>query len=325
MYNKLLERLIRRNLKGEEISESFAPIFKAISESFDHYESSRALLERSLDVSSQELNDANAKIREAYQEIDAKNKDILDSIKYAKKIQDAILPTERMLQERIEGSFILFKPKDIVSGDFYWMEQTDSGDLILAAVDCTGHGVPGAFMSMIGNAFLNEIVKEKNITSPKEILGTLRSSVILSLKQKGEIGEAQDGMDIALCNLNLDNMMLSYAGANNPLYYFKSNGLTIQTADKQPIAFHLGDHKPYTEHSLKISKGDTFYIFTDGYADQFGGPHEKKFMYRQFRDLLIEIQDKDMHEQKAILEQRIEEWKGDLEQIDDVCVMGFRI
>jgi len=325
MFNKLLERQIRRFLKNTpEIPEEFQSIFKAISDSYDHYESQSSLLERSIDISSKELNDANDSLKDANLVIEEKNKDIMDSIKYAKRIQDAILPTEKLLKESLDGSFILFKPKDIVSGDFYWVEKKD-GKIIVAAVDCTGHGVPGAFMSMIGNALLNEIVKEHGITQPDEILNHLRDGVISALKQKGEEGDTKDGMDIALCTYDLGSMNLNYAGANNPLYLIRNNELLEEKPDKQPIGYFLDELTPFTNVNLEIKKGDTIYIFSDGYADQFGGPKGKKFKYRPFKELLLSLQGTPMKEQRDVLDKTIEDWKGELEQIDDICILGVKI
>ena len=325
MYHKLLARQIKRSLKGlEEIPEDFKTIFQAISDAYAHYESNSNLLERSIELSSEELNQANASLRTAKAEIEQKNKDIMDSIKYAKRIQDAILPTERLMNQLLSGSFILFQPKDIVSGDFYWAQHSRNG-LLIAAVDCTGHGVPGAFMCMIGNALLNEIVKEKSITKPDEVLNMLRDGVIGSLRQKGEEGESKDGMDICLCNVNTKTMTLDYAGANNPLYIIRNGELTEYKADKQPIGYYLGSNDPFTNKQVEIQEGDSIYIFSDGYPDQFGGPNGKKFKYRPFKELLISIQDRSMQEQGDILDKKMKQWKGELEQVDDICVLGIRI
>lgn len=253
-----------------------------------------------------------------------KNKDITDSINYAKRIQQAILPEPMELQKLIKDSFVLFLPRDVVSGDFYWCVEKD-GLKIIAAADCTGHGVPGAFMSMIGYAFLNEIVLERNITEPAEILSALRYQVIKALKQTGAEGEARDGMDIALITIDEHKGQLQYAGANNPLWLLRNNELIEYKADKRPIGYYLGKGLPFTNHTISLSKGDAVYIFTDGYADQFGGPKGKKFKYKQLSDLLITCSDKTANEQQAILKTSFRNWKGDLEQVDDVCVIGIRI
>lgn len=260
--------------------------------------------------------------------IEEKNKDITDSIKYAKRIQEVILPPQENATPLFSESFILFLPKDVVSGDFYWYCRKGDKKLV-AAVDCTGHGVPGALMSMLGNAFLNEIVNEKNILQPSEILSELRHRVKTALKQTGEVGEAKDGMDMALLCFNDDNTVVEYAGAHNPLWIFKKGpggyALKEYGADKRPVGYFIGKSLPFTNHTIELEKGDTLYIFSDGYGDQFGGPKGKKFKSAQLRQLLLSVQDSSMTEQKNILQQAFIEWKGRHEQIDDVCVIGIRV
>ncbi len=260
--------------------------------------------------------------------IEESKKDITDSINYALRIQNAILPPAHINNSMFEQSFILFKPKDIVSGDFYWYSNKN-GKRIIAATDCTGHGVPGAFMSMLGITFLNEIVNERNITSPSEILGHLRDKVKSTLKQKGEEGESRDGMDIAIICLEENSRTLEFAGANNPLWICRKDNNEIKlieiAPDKRPIGYFKGMGLPFTNNKFDLKKDDHIYIFTDGYADQFGGPKGKKFKYKQFQDLLISTSSKPIHEQMAILNSSFESWKGELEQVDDVCVIGIRI
>ncbi len=270
----------------------------------------------------------NVELKKAYAEIEEKNKSIVDSINYAKRIQQAILPSEEEIRHLLPQSFILYKPKDVVSGDFYWVaEKKDK--VFFAAVDCTGHGVPGAFMSMIGHTLLNEIVNDKDISAPDEILFQLREGIIKSLKQTGAEGENKDGMDIALCCL--EGNILHYAGANNPLWVISSRQLAVGSrqlteikGDKQPIGIYTGDPKPFTSHKLELSKGDQVYIFTDGYADQFGGPKGKKFKYKQLQEIIIANAALPMEKQGAVLDKTIEEWRGKLEQVDDVLVIGYR-
>lgn len=260
-------------------------------------------------------------IRDKNAIIEQKNIDITDSINYARKIQQAILSDMEEMKQYIPQSFILLKPKDIVSGDFYWFAHRE-GTSYIAAADCTGHGVPGGFMSMIGNTFLNEVVNERNILQPDLILNELRDKTIRALRQKGESLENKDGMDISLCAIKENQLWFS--GANNPLWLIRGNEIKEFTADKQPIGFHPNP-RPFTLQSYVLQKGDALYLFSDGYADQFGGPRRKKFMYRQFEDLLVSIQDKNMAEQKKILDETIENWKGGLDQIDDVLVIGIKI
>ncbi len=258
--------------------------------------------------------------------IEEKNKDITDSINYAKRIQDAILPDWETGNKLFPEAFILFKPRDIVSGDFYWFTEKN-GRRLIAAVDCTGHGVPGAFMSMIGNAFLNEVVNERGIVEPGMILSELRHLVIKALKQKGAGGEQRDGMDISLLSLSSDNKTIDWAGANNPLWIIRDGKIIEHKPDKRPIGFFMGKGLPFKNHTIDLQKGDTLYIFTDGYADQFGGNKEggKKFKLSRLKTLLLSLQDQSMDIQNKKLEQTISEWRGNLEQVDDICIIGIRI
>lgn len=253
------------------------------------------------------------------EELAEKNKDITDSIRYAKRLQDAILPADKIYPD----TFVLFKPKDIVSGDFYWIMTKNNKELI-AAVDCTGHGVPGAFMSLIGHSSLNKIVHEHGITEPAAILDLLNAEVYKTLHQREDFGEeVRDGMDIALISWSKKESLLEYAGAYNSLYLIRKGELTEIKANKFAIghASGDGDHK-YENQTINIEKGDTVYIYSDGYADQFGGDSGKKFMSKKLKDLLLSIQDLPMKEQKTVLENAFEEWRGDHEQIDDVLVIG---
>ncbi|MCK4661320.1 MAG: tetratricopeptide repeat protein [Bacteroidales bacterium] len=256
--------------------------------------------------------------------ITIQKEEITDSIKYAKRIQTAVLPDENTVKQVLSEHFVLFKPKDIVSGDFYWMIQKED-KIILVAADCTGHGVPGAFMSMLGISFLNEIIIKHKITTASEILNKLRTYVKETLGQTGETGEAKDGMDIALCIFDYKNMKLQYSGAYNPLYIIRNSELLETKADKMPIGIHIKEKESFTNHDININKGDAIYMFSDGYADQFGGENESKFKTKPFKDLLINIQNESMSKQKEILDKTIEDWKGNLEQIDDITVIGIRI
>jgi len=255
--------------------------------------------------------------------IEEKNKDITDSIHYAKRIQDALLREEEHVSMHLPEHFILFIPKDIVSGDFYWGTEK-MGYWYFAAVDCTGHGVPGAVMSMLGISFLNDIVASEKLYCPAEILNHLRDKIIKELRQTGKAGDSKDGMDISLCRLNLKTNELQWAGAYNPLSLFRNGQLEEVKADKQPIGYHP-ESRPFTNHEIQMGKGDSIYIYSDGYADQFGGPKGKKFKYKQFEDLIIANNHLTMKEQKELLKKHFIEWKGSLEQVDDVCVFGIRI
>lgn len=254
--------------------------------------------------------------------VEEKNKDITDSINYAKRIQEAILPAKELKYKLFPEAFVLFQPRDIVSGDFYWFAEKNEKKII-AAADCTGHGVPGAFMSMIGNAFLNEIINANGVTSPAEILDQLRTQVISALKQNNE--ENKDGMDISILSFDDKAMTVEYAGANNPMWLIRNGELTEFKADKQPIGFYTGRQNSFTNHKIELQKNDSVYIFTDGYADQFGGEKGKKFKYKKLQDLLVEIQKETMTEQENILRKKMTEWKGNLEQVDDILIIGVRV
>ncbi|MBL4651625.1 MAG: SpoIIE family protein phosphatase, partial [Flavobacteriales bacterium] len=248
-----------------------------------------------------------------------KQRQILDSINYAKRIQRAILPPTKLVSEYLHKSFILYKPKDIVSGDFYWIEPIEKGALF-AAADCTGHGVSGAMVSVVCNNALNRSVREFGLTDPGQILNKTKMLIIQEFEKSKEIVE--DGMDIALCKL--EGNTLSYSGANNPLWLIRNGEILETKADKQPIGLHH-ENKPFTTRTLELQKGDSIYIFSDGYSDQFGGNKGKKYMSHQFKGFLISIQKHSMEEQHKLLDKEFESWKGQLEQVDDVCVIGLRI
>ena len=257
-------------------------------------------------------------------------KDITDSIEYAKRIQTALLPPQSFIKRNLPEHFILFKPRDIVSGDFYWMMNKDD-KIIIAAADCTGHGVPGAFMSMLGTAFLNEIVtkiiENKHIYSlqANEILNQLRNYIIESLHQTGAPNESKDGIDMALCIIDSKNYKLQFAGAHNPLYIIKNNELQIIKGDRMPVSIHQNAHKSFTNHEIDIKENDIIYLFSDGFVDQIGGPKERKFMSRNFRELLLEIHQKPMHVQHQLLDKTLEDWRGNNIQLDDILIIGIKL
>ncbi len=262
--------------------------------------------------------------------IEEANKDITDSIRYAKRIQDALMGEKVHVSMHLPEHFILFMPKDIVSGDFHWGFEKQ-GYWYFAAVDCTGHGVPGAVMSMLGISFLNDIVSAEGSPSPAEILNRLRDKVVKELRQTGEAGGSKDGMDISLCRLELPSpngegvgLRLQWAGANNALNLIRNGQFKEVKADKQPIGYHP-EMRPFTNNEMQLQKGDSIYIYSDGYADQFGGPNGKKFKYKQLEDLITTNNHLPMNDQKEILKKGFIDWKGSLEQIDDVCVFGVRI
>ncbi|MBI5219977.1 MAG: tetratricopeptide repeat protein [Bacteroidia bacterium] len=311
----------------------------------------------------EELSQQNDEIRAQRDEIEhqkkiieERSKEVMDSIHYAKRIQSAILPDKEIVDSYLSDYFILFRPKDIVSGDFYWIVKRKNY-ILLAAADCTGHGVPGAFMSMLGFSFLNEIIAKDEVTMSSHVLDQLREYVIHSLQQKGVMGEQKDGMDMSFCAWDINTNILQYAGANNPLYIIKKLQLTeklqdavavgsempqlpttnyqLPTAaadcqllevkpDKMPIAIYE-KMSPFTNNVLHLEKGDSFYIFSDGYSDQLGGPNTKKMLKKRFKELLLEIQHLGMNEQRDFLFNTFEQWRGAHEQVDDVLVIGIRV
>lgn len=266
----------------------------------------------------------NVELKQAFDIIEEKNKSILDSIHYAQRIQRAMLPAEDEIREIFPEHFIFFQPRDVVSGDFYWTTQKN-GLLFFAACDCTGHGVPGALMSMLSAALLNEIVNENSVTQPAKILHLLRDAIIRSLRQTGAEGENKDGLDIALCSYDKETRLLNFAGAQNSAWILHGSEWLELPADKQPIGIHAGELRPFTNHAITLEAGDVIYIFTDGFADQFGGPRGKKFKYRQLRDTLASIGSLSLREQKEELKKIFSEWRGPLEQVDDVLVMAVKV
>lgn len=256
-------------------------------------------------------------------DLESRAKDINDSLNYAQRIQEALLPSEEYFRKYFRDSFIYFKPKDIVSGDFYWIGE--KGDKVfIAAADCTGHGVPGALMSMIGIEIIEKTINIDNIEKPSHILSVLNKELEKTFSREKNIGTIiRDGMDIGLCVIDRRKRKLEYAGAFFPLYLIRDDALIELKDDKIIIGMNPTD-LPYTNHEMEIRKGDMFYIFSDGYPDQFGGSENKKFMYRRFRYLLMTIHDFPVADQKAILEDNMKTWMNGNIQIDDIMVIGFK-
>ncbi|MCC6837303.1 MAG: tetratricopeptide repeat protein [Bacteroidia bacterium] len=277
-------------------------------------------------IANKQLEEKNVLIEEKNKIVEEKNKDITDSIRYARRLQTAILKPENTFNNYFRDGFILFKPKDIVSGDFYWFEKFGNLSLV-AAADCTGHGVPGAFMSIIGCNLLSQSVNEYAITQPAAILNSINKGLTKVLQQKRDSNDfVTDGMDIALCAFNPDTMMLEYSGAYNPMWLIRNNELKEISADKFPVgAFIDSQERLFTRHELPVQQGDMIYIFSDGFADQFGGPAGKKFKYKQFQKTLLENHTKSCEDQKEALNTALTNWMGPLEQVDDVLVIGIRI
>ncbi|MCC6837911.1 MAG: SpoIIE family protein phosphatase [Bacteroidia bacterium] len=318
----------------------FSGVYTFITVRTRNLQKAKIALEQEVQLRTLQLRQEKEKVEVINQEviqqkaiIEAKNNDITDSIKYAKNIQEALLPPLTNLHKEFKDAFVLYLPKDIVSGDFYWFAKRNKKRFI-ASVDCTGHGVPGAFMSIVGNTLLNEIVTEKNITSPAEILNELHVGVKTALKQSGDTeNERRDGMDIALCALNEDGTILEYAGANRPLWIFRKNksgeeSFEMIKANKFPIGGLEMENevkRTFTNHNIPVEKGDLVYIFSDGYADQFGGERGKKFMVGNMQKLVADICDLPVKQQEERLLQNFIAWRGEHEQVDDVLVIGFRI
>lgn len=271
------------------------------------------------------LAEINENLQKANIEIEDQKKAITDSIYYARRIQNAILPPDDLVKKALPESFVLYLPKDIVSGDFYWVAQIME-KAIFAAVDCTGHGVPGAFMSIVGNNQLNYAVNVQGISKPSEILNALHYGVTHTLRQSRTGSPVRDGMDIALCTIDLDQRKGEFAGAFNPLFIVRNGELIQFKPDKAPIGAFIGDElQQFTNNNFDLLPGDMLYVFSDGYVDQFGGELNKKFMIARFRELLISVSGQPVEKQKEILLNTHNHWKGDNEQVDDILVIGVRI
>jgi serine phosphatase RsbU (regulator of sigma subunit)/ligand-binding sensor domain-containing protein len=285
----------------------------------------RIVHERTSEIRKQkeDIEQKNEILQEQKAEILEQKEEITASIQYAYRIQKAIVPNEELAECLLKNYFLLWKPRDIVSGDFWWLGEKN-GYVVATAADCTGHGVPGAFMSMLGVSFLNEIVKQQDITESDEILNRLRHKVKTTLGQTDAGSTSKDGMDMGLLVIDFNKMKAQFSGAYNPLYVYRNNELIETKADRNPIAIYIKE-KPFTQHYIDLQKGDTLYMFSDGFPDQFGGKKDKKYSTKRFKQLLLDNQDKTMAEQKKILNTEIEQWRGDIAQIDDIIVLGIRI
>jgi serine phosphatase RsbU (regulator of sigma subunit) len=321
MSNKL-----RDLQKEKEIAQENS--LKSLGEKNKLIDSQNEMLETQVKERTEELEIQKEQVLE-------KNKEIIDSINYAKRLQNALIPPLEAVNKIREELFVLFQPKDIVSGDFYWITETttsyedrpNSKRLLFTAADCTGHGVPGAFISIIGLNIFNQTLKEKTVNDPSQALDFLNKEVYNTVnKHKDRFNEdvIKDGMDLAIFSINMETLELEFAGAKNPLYIIRNKELIELKGDKQPIGYS-DNVTPFTLQKFTLEKGDMVYASTDGYPDQFGGPKGKKFKYKPFKDLLVKISDLHPKEQKEMLAQHFTDWKGNLEQLDDVCVIGVRI
>jgi serine phosphatase RsbU (regulator of sigma subunit)/tetratricopeptide (TPR) repeat protein len=272
-----------------------------------------------------ELQALHQEVSEQKNELFDKNKNITDSILYAQRIQKALLTSHSYIKESVEEFFILNKPKDIVSGDFYWA-QKKGNDLYFMLADCTGHGVPGAFMSLLGISFMNELVVGKGLKETHTVLNELRSEIIMALTDKDDKDyEMKDGMDAVLCRFNFSKLHLEYTAANNAIVVVRNGIFMDLKGDKMPVGRSPKDNTPFSKHEFTLQKNDMVYMFSDGFPDQFGGPRGKKLKEKNLKAFLVQIASLSMEEQEKKLSNYFTEWKGDLEQIDDVCLAGFRI
>ncbi len=326
---------VRGNNEITTLSEKFNVMLERLEEFYNELE--QKVMERTQEISQQKeeieaqrdnLAKSNLELEKAYKEIEEHQERITDSILYAKRIQNVILPSKEYVDKVLPNSFVLYKPKDIVSGDFYWLAEYGE-KICFAAVDCTGHGVPGAFMSLVGYNSLNDALKAKDNMSAAEILEELNKNVISILRQKddSEAETVNDGMDIALCVFDKKSLKLEFSGAYRPLYLLRDSEIQEFKGDKKPIGrFMEGQGFRFTTHEIQLKKGDSIYIFSDGYCDQFGGPRGKKFLPSRFKATLAEISDQEISLQGDLLDQALLEWMGDdQEQIDDVVVIGLGI
>jgi serine phosphatase RsbU (regulator of sigma subunit) len=313
----------RNGLNQKQLIKQIQSIEKLSTENLEKEKEKKLILESQNTELERKVNERTYEVMRQKVEIEVKNKAITDNLIYAQRIQSAILPDIKLIYKALEQSFIIYLPKDIVSGDFYAFAEKNEKVLIIAG-DCTGHGVSGAFMSMIGSSLLNQIIGERKIEEPSLILNELNSSVIEALKQSEN--ESHDGMDVSICSFDLKKYKLSYAGANRPLWLIRDGRLQVFSPDKFPIGgLQVAKERTFTNYNIDLQKNDTLYIFTDGYTDQFGGEFGKKLMTAKFKEMLISIQHLDMREQEAYLKDYFEKWKGGNEQVDDVLVIGIRV
>lgn len=270
------------------------------------------------------LEEKNNLIKKQFAELKQKNKEITDSIKYAKRIQDAILPSSIEITEAYPNSFIYYKPKDIVSGDFYWLTEKNE-KIFFVTADCTGHGVPGALMSMLGVSYLNEIINEKNFSKTSDIMNELKKSIINSLGKNDTNEGMKDGMDMVIYTLDKKNLKLSYSAANNGLYIIRNNEIIKLSADKLSVSAGPMEHLLFNEFVFDLQLGDFIITYSDGFADQFGGPKGKKFKYKQLQELLIQLNSRPVSTIPSHLNSAFDKWKGGLEQVDDVLIIGVKV
>ena len=352
---KQKENILQKNVVLEQQKEEINTQAESLLETNDRLiQKSEEINQQNEEITAQaeNLEQINIELTTHKEEIEKSHKNITSSINYARRIQNAMLPNRKILEKNFAAHFVFYLPRDIVSGDFYWFKTVNQYQII-AVADCTGHGVPGAFVSMLGISLLNEIVRRKEITRASQVLDQIRGHIKNSLQQTGKTDEQKDGMDIALCVINSKTKFLQFAGANNSLILITNNELRIENEnskilkyqktrtdlshlnenrkilttikpDKQPIGIHIRE-KSFTNHEIELNENDILYMFSDGFSDQFGKDKKQKFLISNFRKLLISISEKPMNEQEKILSKTFDEWKGNSKQLDDVLVMGVKI
>ncbi len=314
------------------LSEHFNFMLEKIEEYYNELEQkvedrTREVRQQKEEIETQrdDLAEKNEYLHFAYHKIELQNKNITDSIHYAERIQRAILPPTTYVKAVLQDYFVLYQPKDIVSGDFYWVNVKEDLAMV-AAVDCTGHGVPGAFMSIIGNENLNHVVNVDGFRQPDQILNALNERITGALNQDNRTKTVKDGMDMSFCVIDRQRKVVSFAGANNPIYFVSGNELHIIKGDKFPIGASVAEQPTlFTNNEIPYRSGDQLYLFSDGFADQFGGPDNKKFMYKRLREVLLSVSALSMEEQRKTLLSDFDEWKGEETQIDDVLIIGVRL
>ncbi|MGZ3904512.1 MAG: PP2C family protein-serine/threonine phosphatase, partial [Bacteroidia bacterium] len=279
--------------------------------------------ERSLEVLEEKVKERTIEVVNQKHLIEEKHKEITDSINYAERIQKSFLATKEQLDKNLKEYFVLFQPKDVVSGDFYWASILNNGCFVLVTADSTGHGVPGAIMSLLNITSLEKAVE--NLVQPAEILNQTRKTIIERLKKDGSIEGGKDGMDCSLISFDFKNNKLIYSAANNPVWIVRENSLIEFSPDKMPVGKHDKDNTPFTQHEVTLQRNDVIYAITDGMPDQFGGPNGKKYKYKQLKELFVSISHLPLKEQKTAILASLNSWKGDLEQVDDITVIGVRI
>jgi serine phosphatase RsbU (regulator of sigma subunit) len=325
MLNKLLERQLRRYIKTADVSgPEFQNLFTAISQAYDHHEEDRQLIERSLELSSQELSDSNRALMDASRIIELKNKDMISSLEYARLVQNSLLAKESTIFDTFKNAFIFNRPRDIVGGDFFWIRE-EKGKIFLATADCTGHGVPGAFMSVISFRLLNQAVRDYGISSTAQILGFLNEEINSTLSSRSGEADTKDALDISLVSIDRKRGTIEFSGVGHRILVCNGKDNVREfKGDRTHIGQNLSTAKnPISSQEFDYSDGEVLYMYSDGYGDQFGGEEQKKFGATRLKNLLSEVSGLDFTQQRAQIESSFLNWKDTNMQIDDVLVLGI--